>query len=96
MAVTVSWGPSLTDQEIEQQFDATTRFCWIWDHPNEPGGGTAYGYQVEILDRDFTLMDQMMTTYRNVQFLTAWWHPKMKDYDNVAVSKSASHPTNSL
>ena len=84
MAVTVTWDPWLSDQEIEQQFDATTRFCLIWDHPNEPGGGTAYGYQAEILDRGFTFMDQMMTTYRNVQFLTKWWHPKMKDYDNVA------------
>ena len=84
MAVTVTWDTWLSDQEIEQQFDATTRFCLIHEPPNEPGGGTAYGYQAEILDRGFTFMDQMMTTYRNVQFLTKWWHPKMKDYDNVA------------
>ena len=72
MAVTVTWDPWLSDQEIEQQFDATTRFCLIHEPPNEPGGGTAYGYQAEILDRGVTFMDQIMTTYRNVQFLTEW------------------------
>lgn len=81
MAITALCLPTMTDEQILQQFDSDTRFCIIPDHYNTSPIG--YPRQQELLQQNTPLIEQLMVEKNDVVFLTNVWHEGIEALPNV-------------